>query len=136
MTMNRIHNCTNPYQGDAKRVLCVCSAGLLRSPTTAVVLNQEYGYNTRAAGMDESFALICVDDVLLHWADEIVCVEDVHVRQIKERLDKLRIVDKPVISLGIPDSFAYMDNKLVLLIKNSYLRHLHMTVGWSDDQNT
>jgi predicted protein tyrosine phosphatase len=93
-----------------------------------VVLNQEYGYNTRAAGMDESFALICVDDVLLHWADEIVCVEDVHVRQIKERLDKLRILDKPVISLGIPDSFAYMDETLVCMIKDSYSRHLSDTI--------
>ena len=51
MSMNRMWNVSNPWQGDAKRVLCVCSAGLLRSPTAAKVLYDEYGYNTRAAGL-------------------------------------------------------------------------------------
>jgi predicted protein tyrosine phosphatase len=32
--MNRLGNCKNYHQGKFKRVLCVCSAGLLRSPTT------------------------------------------------------------------------------------------------------
>ena len=64
--MNRLANTHNHYQGDAKRVLCVCSAGLLRSPTAAFVLSQEpFGFNTRAAGIAEDFALIVVDDVLL-----------------------------------------------------------------------
>ena len=50
--MNRIANSTNPFQKDYKRVLCVCSAGLLRSPTAAYVLSQApYNYNTRAAGL-------------------------------------------------------------------------------------
>jgi len=60
---NRIHNSSNPYQGKFKRVLCVCSAGLLRSPTTAFVLSQEpYNYNTRAAGIVDDYALVPVDE--------------------------------------------------------------------------
>ena len=56
--MNRLANSSNRYQGEYKRVLCVCSAGLLRSPTAALVLSQEpYNFNTRAAGLDEAFAL-------------------------------------------------------------------------------
>ncbi len=35
---NRWGNIDNPYQGSAKKVLCVCSAGMLRSPTAANVL--------------------------------------------------------------------------------------------------
>lgn len=75
LLMNRIANSTNQFQGSYKRVLCVCSAGLLRSPTTALVLSQPpYNYNTRAAGLTKEFALVPVDPVLLHWADEVVCM--------------------------------------------------------------
>jgi predicted protein tyrosine phosphatase len=68
--MNALHNVTNPYQGKDKRVLCLCSAGILRSPSCAVVLNSKYGYNTRAAGVTD-YALIPVSTALLEWADEI-----------------------------------------------------------------
>ena len=51
MSFNRLHNVRNPNQGPAKRVLCLCSAVLLRSPTVAWVLGKApYDYNTRAAG--------------------------------------------------------------------------------------
>ena len=61
-TMNRLANTHNPYQGDFKKVLCVCSAGLLRSPSTAFVLSQDpFNFNTIAAGINEDYALIVVD---------------------------------------------------------------------------
>ena len=56
---NRLHNATNPYQGSYKKVLCVCSAGMLRAPTAAVVLSRPpYDFNTRAVGTDLGTALI------------------------------------------------------------------------------
>lgn len=77
--LNRLANVNNPYQGSARRVLCVCSAGLLRSPTTAVVLaNEPFNYNTRAAGTSDEFALVPVDQALLTWANEIVCMQLEH----------------------------------------------------------
>ena len=88
MRMNRLFNCSNPYQGKAKKVLCVCSAELLRSPTAAVILQQEYGYNTRAVGVEDSFALIPIDDVLIEWADEIVCADIDHVDVVKKLLGR------------------------------------------------
>lgn len=119
--MNRLGNCHNPHQGRFKRVLCVCSAGLLRSPTTAVVLSQEpYNYNTRAAGLIPEFALVPVDKVLLDWADEIVCM----TKEQKEILDKLANPNCEVICLSIPDSFAYRDPQLIKLIKEKYDSHL------------
>ena len=112
---NRLHTCKNPYQGDAKKVLCVCSAGLLRSPTAAVVLSQEpFNYNTRAAGLRE-YALVQVDEVLLHWADEIVCMEMWMVYELA------KMTDKVIVCLDIPDEFNYRDNKLVELVKSRYL---------------
>lgn len=115
-TMNRLANCKNQYQGDARKVLCVCSAGLLRSPTTARVLAEHFGYNTRAAGISEDYALIPVDEVLIEWADEIVCMEQRHANVLL----KLMPNNKEIVILDIPDNFAYMDDILVALIKERY----------------
>lgn len=115
--MNRLANTTNRFQTDAKRVLCLCSAGLLRSPTTANVLHQEYGYNTRAAGVTEEFALIPVDDVLVQWADEIVCVEHSVMRALAHKFD---VSGKRVVVLDVPDKFGWNDPSLREIIKAQY----------------
>lgn len=106
----------NKYQGDYKRVLCVCSAGILRSATTALVLSQEpFNYNTRSAGV-EFYALIPVTEVLLEWAEEIVCMT-------KEHQDKLKLItDKPINCLNIPDSYEYRNEDLIKMIKENYER--------------
>lgn len=128
---NRLHNATNPYQGTAKKVLCVCSAGLLRSPTTAKVLAEEYGYNTRSCGADPSFALIPLDQVLVHWADEIVCMDEGQ-KLVVEGLLALLDEDKDVLVLNLPDRYGYNDPELVGLIKkyyNDYLTIYQQKVG-------
>lgn len=116
---NRIWNSSNLFQGRYKKVLCVCSAGLLRSPTTALVLSCDpYNYNTRACGLEVGYALIPIDEVLLYWADEIVCM----TQDQKERLAAM--TNKPIVCLDIPDTFAYRDKKLVKLIRKNYDRYL------------
>ena len=118
--MNRLANCTNRYQGEYKRVLCVCSAGLLRSPTAAFVLSQEpYNFNTRAAGLTPEFALVPVDRVLVEWADEIVVMSAQQAEQIRAMLED----EKPIVVLGIPDNFRYRDPELIRLIRESYDKH-------------
>jgi len=120
MNMNRLALISNPYQGKTKKVLCVCSAGLLRSPTTAVVLSQEpFNYNTRAAGISEEYALIPVDDILISWADEIVCMEAWQCNEIYLRLHALKL-EKKVTNLNIQDSYGYRDPILMQLIKDKY----------------
>lgn len=114
---NRIHNCKNPFQGTDKKVLCVCSAGLLRSPTAARILCQEpYGFNTRAVGLDEGHALIPMDEVHYEWADEIVVMDYNQKRQIEQRYGET----KPIVVLKIKDSYEYMEPFLVDLIKERY----------------
>jgi predicted protein tyrosine phosphatase len=121
-SFNRIANCTNPYQGKYKKVLCVCSAGLLRSPTAAFVLSQTpYNYNTRAAGIVEEFALIPVDEVLLHWADEIVCMNENQKNKLDTMLESQNIF-RPVFNLDIEDQFEYRDQKLQDAIREAYNR--------------
>lgn len=118
---NRIANTSNRFQGETKKVLCVCSAGLLRSPTMAVVLSQEpYNYNTRAAGLSKEYALIPVDEVLLHWADEIVCAESWMAQEIEEMLTALGLQHKDLIALDIPDQYGYRHPKLMELIREKY----------------
>lgn len=115
---NRRHNVTNPYQGNYKRVLCVCSAGLLRSPTAAVVLSQEpFNFNTRAAGLVKEYALVPVDPILLHWADEVVVMESWMGQEIEAMG-----FDGDIKCLNIPDNYEYRDPELVELIKEQYVK--------------
>lgn len=110
---------SNSYQGDYKRVLTVCSANMLRSPTMAHVLSAEpYNFNTRSAGTSD-FALIPVTNDLLMWADEIVCADSEHTTVINRMLQKLDI-DKPLINLRIPDNYEYRNPNLIDLIKLRY----------------
>lgn len=116
--MNRIHNSTNPFQGEFKRVLCVCSAGLLRSPTAAYVLSQEpFNFNTRAAGIEKSYALIPVDSVLISWAEEVVCMTEQHKTML---LDSFPSAEAKVKVLNVPDNFAYRNAELMKLIAERY----------------
>lgn len=132
-TESRIGNCSNRHQGDYKKVLAVCSAGLLRSPTIAWVLSQKpYGYNCRAAGTEHSHALVKVDDVLLKWADEIVCADVEHFFFVKDRLEELGI-DKTILNLELPDMYEYRNPKLVKLIKQKYNQFLANSIPVKDD---
>lgn len=108
----------NDYQGKKKRVLCVCSAGLLRSPTVAVILTgKPFYFNTRAAGLVASYALIPVDEVLLEWADEIVCMTRDQEKELKESW-----THKVVHCLDIEDSYEYMQDELVEIATKKLIR--------------
>lgn len=116
---NRLGNCHNRYQGDDARVLCVCSAGLLRSPTAANVLHEEFGYNTRACGVSEEYALIILDEVLIEWADEIVFMDRDHYQEAKHSYGAM-MKDKRIYILGVPDKYEYMNEELKALILKNY----------------
>jgi len=124
-TMNQLANSQNPFQGKAKRVLCICSAGLLRSPTAALVLHKEFGYNTRSAGIGDS-ALVSVSQALIRWAEEIVCMEDFHkqllLTQAKNLLteSEFQRLEGIIKVLSIPDQFEFMDSELQQLIIKAY----------------
>ena len=111
---------SNKFQGDNKRVLAVCSANMLRSPTIAHVLSAEpYNFNTRSAGT-APYALIRVTDDLLYWADEIVCADTEHALYIRTRLMGLNL-DTPIVDLKIDDIYEYRNPHLIELIHARYL---------------
>lgn len=113
---NAMFNCKNPYQGGDKRVLCVCSAGLLRSPTVARILEGMGGFNTRACGVHD-YALIEINEVLLTWAEWIIFAEQGHFDSLPPHLQDIALTKKVSI-LDIPDNFGYMDEVLVNIIKD------------------
>ena len=121
-TKNQLGTAENQYQGDTKRVLCVCAAGILRSPTIADVLHTEYAYNTRAVGIDPDYALIPISHALLVWADEIVCCSTAQKVKVKEMMVELGIkFDNETIKLiCLTDEYDYGDSYLRLLIKERY----------------
>jgi predicted protein tyrosine phosphatase len=121
-TMNQRGNCKNPNQGEAIKALCVCSAGLLRSPSIAKYLTG-LGYNTRACGTSQEYALIPVSEALLTWADEIHVVQgeeaqiDFYVNQIFPPNHH----ERPSIhSYDIPDMYGTFDPELMKIIEEQY----------------
>ncbi len=130
-TQSAIQVAFNKYQGSYKRVLCVCSAGVLRSATAAVVLSQEpYNFNTRCVGV-EHYALTPVNDALLYWADEIVCMTAEHAEKIEYALYNTTVTPPkwpyeknlgmtPILCLHIPDDYPYREAELIELIKDRY----------------
>jgi len=112
-TRNQLANVKNQFQGKTKKVLAVCSAGLLRSPTCANVLHKQFGLNTRACGSCKDFALIPISEALIIWADEIVFVniDNLHDLEVEERLLIIEL-GKYVHILDIPDEHNWGDKEL------------------------
>ena len=120
-TRNQMHNINNPNQGSIKKVLTVCSAGLLRSATLQNFLIREYGYNVRNCGTEQSYALIPISEALVMWADEIVFVNKSNYNSVKMELEKLKVLDRCKI-LDIPDMYAFNDQELIKICKEQYER--------------
>jgi len=109
----------NPYQGKDKKVLFVCSAGILRSATAARIYAKKY--NTRAAG-SASYALIPVSHELLLWADEVVFVnrENFLATKINYDLDEIKNRGTIITVLDIPDDYEHMDPDLIKHFEKQY----------------
>ncbi len=129
VSRNAYNVCKNPFQTDSKKVLCVCSAGCLRSPTAANILHTEYGYNTRSAGVSDEYAIVPLSGKLLTWADEIVVMESWHVHEIEAVLERMesesnKFIRPNIVYLDIPDDYGWMEDSLVELIKERYAEYL------------
>lgn len=118
-TRNQLYNIHNEFQGKTKKVLTVCSAGLLRSATLQNFLIREYGYNVRNCGTDASYALIPISEALVLWADEIVFVNKQNYNMVKEELERLEVTKKCKV-LNIPDNYGFNEPELIKICKEQY----------------
>lgn len=105
----------NPYQGDDKRVLFVCSMGILRSATCARLYAGKY--NTRACG-SYGDALVPISPMLIAWADEIVFVNRENYHNVTETYG--HDFHENVKVLDIPDRYPHMHKELVQIIQEQY----------------
>lgn len=114
-----MYNIGNIYQGTTKRVLTVCSAGLLRSATLQNFLIKEYGYNVRNCGT-EDYALIPISEALVRWADEIVFVNEENYYKVKHDLKEINIKEEKIKVLDIPDMYEFNNPDLLKICKEQY----------------
>jgi predicted protein tyrosine phosphatase len=125
-TVNQLYNVLNPNQGEIKRVLTVCSAGLLRSATAQQLLIKEYGYNVRNCGTEESYALIPISEGLIRWADEIIFVENYNYKvsgienYMTNEFTHILRGDTKIIVLDIPDVYDFNNFELINIIRDQY----------------
>jgi len=126
-TRNQLYNIHNEFQGTTKKVLTVCSAGLLRSATLQNLLIKEYGYNVRNCGTDESYALIPISEALILWADEIVFVNRSNFEQVEYEIKELSLLAKCYV-LDIPDQYGFNDPELVKICKEQYDKKCKTTI--------
>jgi len=104
----------NPYQGKDKKVLFVCSAGILRSATAARIYAKKW--NTRACG-SHPFALIPLSTNLFVWADMVVFVNKENFKAVE---DLFPWDEKEHVVLDIPDMYEHMHPKLIECFKEQF----------------
>ena len=121
----------NAYQGKHKKVLTVCSAGCLRSPTAAHILSSEpFNFNTRCAGTSKEYAIVALDEALIVWADVILCMDSDHQYVINQMQNKLaeeasamfEYDYKQVINLEIEDDYSYRDPEFVKIMQDKFYK--------------
>ena len=123
---NQLGVVQNAYQGKHRKVLTVCSAGCLRSPTAAHILSSEpWNFNTRCAGTSQEYAIVPVTEALVIWSNDILVMDELQQSIINGIQNKLaeEMEDyeyKRVINLDIPDEYSYRDPKLVEIMKEKF----------------
>ena len=109
----------NPYQGQDKRIVFVCSMGILRSATGARIYAHKY--NTRTAGSWPD-ALIPLTPMLMAWADELVFVNQENYDNIINQLEGSMhtfVASKSKV-LNIPDKYPHMHPELIKAFEEQY----------------
>lgn len=98
-----------------KKILFVCSQNKLRSPTAEVVFSEYDTLEVRSAGLNNN-AEIPIGNEDVEWADIIFIMEQGHKSKLKKRF-KAQLDKQKVICLGIPDDYEFMQEELVVTLK-------------------
>jgi predicted protein tyrosine phosphatase len=107
----------NPFQGTDKKVLFVCSMGILRSATAARIYAHKY--NTRSAG-SWGDALIPLTPILLAWANEIVFVNPENYHNAVSEFGEEVFKEISIKVLEIPDRYPHMHPLLIKAFEDQY----------------
>jgi len=105
-----------------RRIVFVCSANRLRSPTAEKIFSSHPGVDARSAGVGKE-AAVPVSAELLEWADLIFVMEKRHRNMIHSRFKEI-YQRKRIICLYIPDEFEFMDPDLISLLEEKVTPYL------------
>lgn len=94
------------------RVLFVCRQNKVRSLTAEHLYRVRPDLEVRSAGT-VAFAKNQLTDELMDWADAIFVFDDSQVEAMAKRFGT-KDFGKPVVCLGLPDTFQYKSQQLVL----------------------
>ena len=109
------------------RILFVCTANKLRSPTAEDVFRDYPGIEAISAGTS-SEAPRPLTKELVASADMIFAMETHHRERIRKKF-KQRPADNRIITLHIPDEYERGDHELVALLKDKIEPRLQNIVG-------
>ena len=109
------------------RILFVCTANKLRSPTAEDVFRDWPGIEAISAGTDAS-APRPLSKELVASADMIFAMESHHRERIRKKFKK-RPPDDRIITLHIPDEYERGDPELIALLKDKIEPHLSRLVA-------
>lgn len=107
-----------------KRLLFICSRNQLRSPTAETVLNSVDGIEAISAGTNNDAETTVTGD-LIQWADEIYVMERRHHKKVMQSFHEL-LKSKSMHILAIPDDYAFMDPRLVTIIKRKFPQYFNL----------
>lgn len=103
-----------------KRLLFICSKNQLRSPTAEAVFADYPGLDVLSAGLNKDSPTPVSPDEL-QWADIIFVMENDHKVRLRRNFSRW-LKDKRVISLDIPDIYAFMAPELIQLLERKVSR--------------
>jgi predicted protein tyrosine phosphatase len=107
-----------------RRVLFVCSANRLRSPTAEQIFSQWPGIEVDSAGLDERCGNPVTPEAL-EWADIVFVMEKAHRNKLSKRFRR-HLGGARVVCLNIPDDYEFMDPALVRLLEARVPPHLRL----------
>ncbi len=106
-----------------KKFLFICGKNKHRSPTAENIFSEYQNLEVRSAGIDnDAEYVVSTEDI--EWATHIFVMEEKHKEKLANKYKDI-IKDLKVVSLNIADKYKYMDEELVLELKNKVEKFLH-----------
>ena len=93
------------------KLLVICTANRLRSPTLHAMLEQTPGFEVRSAGTHPHVHGRPITRTDLQWADQLVIFEPFHRTELIRRFPTL-VKRKTILNFDIPDEYEAFDPAL------------------------
>ncbi len=98
-------------------ILFVCSKNKWRSRTAETIFKKSNNHSVKSAGTSQNAKIKLTENHLV-WADLVFVMEEKHLQIIEQKFKSKKLSDK-IIVLDIPDKYQYMNEELILLLKQT-----------------